>query len=215
MLHDARQVGDSTQGCGVLSQGAGGRPAGSRFARGVRGAAFGALVLSAVASFAAGCSSDDNNTTGANTGGAGGSGGSGGSGGGGDLDSSTSCALQTNVDLYTANMTKPGKFGKLSFLLLQSDPAPPARGDNLWKLKITAANGTPVGQQLTAEISMPSHGHNTPIPPMLSFDAGTGTWTINPVHFSMAGVWRINFVVRDPSDTSIPIDSAEFNFCLE
>jgi hypothetical protein len=218
MLHDARQVSNSSQGCGVLSQEAGSRAAGSRLARGVRGAAFGAFVLLGLASFAAGCAGDDNSGTGGNTGGAGGSGGSGGAGGSGgglDQDSSTSCASRTDVDLYTANMTKKGKMGTHSFLLLQSDPAPPARGDNVWKVKITGPDGTPIGKAVTADISMPEHGHNTPIPPTLTFDAASGVWSINPVHFSMAGKWRIIFTARDPNDTALPLDSAEFNFCVE
>lgn len=184
----------------------------------MRAVIVGALLFLGVASFAA-CSGDDSSATGGNTGGAGGSsggsGGTGGAGGGGDEDASTACADRTDVDLYTANMTKKGKNGSYSFLLVQSDPGPPAKGMNVWKVKVTGPDGMPFAmlKDLKVDISMPEHRHNSPISPVLSYDAASGTFGVNPVYLSMGGKWRILFEVKGAD--ALTIDSAEFFFCVD
>jgi hypothetical protein len=164
-----------------------------------------------------GCSGDSNTATG--SGGSGGSTGSGGSGGGGaggggNVDSSTDCAVRTDVDHYVANMTKQGTNGLMSFLLIQSDPAPPVFGNNVWKLKVTDAAGMPVTKGLTVSVFMPEHGHNSPIPPTITYDAATGVYGLDPIYLSMGGKWRVTFSITDPNDSAIVIDKVEFFFCV-
>src|SRR5262245_24301296 len=54
-----------------------------------------------------------------------------------------SCEGAPNLDTYVANLTKAGKAG-LTFVLVSSDPAPPARGTNTWTLKIDDASAAGV-----------------------------------------------------------------------
>jgi hypothetical protein len=185
--------------------------------RGIRSAGFVAWLLVGSMGFSDSCSGDNSN---AGTGGAGGTGtgtggssGSGGSGGG-DGDGSVACSARTDVDLYSANMTKKGQNGLMSFLLIQSDPAPPVFGVNVWKLKVTGMDGMPVSKGLTVDVFMPDHGHPSPLTPNIIYDAATGVYGLDPIYLSMSGKWRITFNITDPNDSSVVIDKVEFYFCV-
>jgi hypothetical protein len=209
-MHELNPAGELKHLRGVLSH------VSSRLqvaCRVIHAVGIGALFLLAAIGAPAACSDDGNGGTG---GGSGGAGGNGGVDGGGDPDTSTSCAVATGIDTYVANLTKPGRNGVYSFQLVQSDPAPPAEGTNVWKVKVLGGDGMPIANdKLGVDIFMLGHNHNTPIPPIVAYDGGAKTFAINPVHFSMGGTWRITFRVFDPGDDSIPIDSAEFFFCLD
>src|SRR5690348_4131123 len=101
------------------------------------GMRFGWLIVSATAIAAAsfGCSGGDKTGDTANP--VGGSGGSGGS----DTDALVSCTMDPRVDTYTANLKKDGQLKMLTFTLVESTPAPPIRGSNVMKLKVTKADG--------------------------------------------------------------------------
>ena len=196
-----------------------------RVSRAMRAAGIGA-ILSFTAILAVGCSGDSNDGSGAGSGGTGtgagtaGTGGTtsgsgGGSGGGGDLDSSTDCSLRTDIDTYAANMMKKGKNNIMSFLLVQSDPGPPIKGNNAWKIKVTGADGMPVSQGITIRVWMPEHGHDSPSKPTITYDNATGTYGLKPINMSvMGGVWRVSVTMNDNSDPPIPVDLADFNFCI-
>ena len=189
----------------------------------MRAAGLGA-ILSFTAILAVGCSGDSNDGapgsggagTGGTTAGTGGTtSGSGGTGGGGNLDSSTDCSLLADVDTYTANMMKKGKNGIMSFLLVQSDPGPPIMGNNVFKLKVTGADGMPISKGLTIRVWMPAHIHDSSSRPTIRYDAATGTYELNPIDLSrMGGVWQVYLTVNDDGDPPVPIDQAEFNFCI-
>ncbi|HMI88387.1 MAG TPA: hypothetical protein VK550_30095 [Polyangiaceae bacterium] len=187
--------------------------------RSARRAAFGVCVVMGTASVAVACSADDADPGAGGAGGSGGTGaGTGGTGGssvGGSTDGSTDCSLRAEVDTYSANMTKRGKNNIMSFLLIQSDPAPPIKGNNVFKLKVTGSDGMPVSKGLALRVWMPEHRHDSPSLPMVTYDAASGSYTLNPIDLSiMPGVWRISPTINDESDPPIPIDTADFNFCI-
>jgi hypothetical protein len=207
-------VGQS-KGCDILSQVNGYLRMARRASRSV---GLGAVLMLAAMGAPTACSDSGNG----GAGGAGGSGVSGGAGGGSTVDArvdpetSTGCAVITDVDTYVANLTKIGRNGVLSFQVIQSDPAPPAEGSNVWKVRVLGGDGMPIADdELGVEVFMPGHEHNTPIPPIVSYDGATKTFAVNPVHFSMGGRWRITLSVMDPSDPTIPLDSAQFFFCVD
>jgi len=221
MQKASSRTGESSLGCGVLSHDeAHGRPHAEKL-RHSCAARLGVLLIVTAVGFAAGCSDDANPGSAAGAGGSGGSGGSGttgGTGGGGNVDSSTACSVMTNVDSYVANMAKPGKSKIMSFQLVQSNPGPPIKGKNEWKVKITDAAGMPVNKGLTVKVWMPTHGHDSPEAPVISFDAATSTFTLTPVNMStMGGTWRVTLTVNDLSDPSVPVpvDAADFDFCVD
>src|SRR5690349_17023204 len=80
--------------------------------------------------FALGCSDDKTGQTSTPIGGSGGA--------STDTDGSVvKCTMDSRVDTYTANLKKAGQLGMLTFTLVESTPAPPARGTNVMKLKVT------------------------------------------------------------------------------
>jgi hypothetical protein len=134
---------------------------------------------------------------------------------GGAFSGDVSCSDDARVDTYTAKLTKPGENGLLGFELTESDPAPPAKGANTWTLTITDADGNAMSGTLAVELFMPDHGHGTSVPPVVSFDAASGTYTVKPVYLFMPGVWRITLdYYADPAGGK-PVDAASFYFCVE
>jgi hypothetical protein len=182
----------------------------------MRAAAFALLGLIFVVSAPVGCGDSNNGTGGgaaagsAGTGGASG-GGAGGMGGEGDRDGSTGCD-RPDVDKYSANMTKKGINDVMSFVLVQSDPGPPIKGNATVKLKITGADGMPVSSGLVVDVFMPEHNHPSPVSPKITYDAASGTFTLDPVYFFMPGKWRLRFDIVDTTGTLI--DRGEFFFCI-
>jgi len=129
--------------------------------------------------------------------------------------STVSCKGDPRVDVYTANLKRAGQRGMLTFTLVESNPAPPARGNNVLKLRVEM-DGTAVTGDLFAVLKMPDHGHNVQVQPEVTFDASTATYTIDPVYLFMAGVWRLQFdVYAFDSDAGVPIDTGVYFFCIE
>jgi len=219
MQTPSSRTSESSLGCGVLSHDdAHGRCRAEKPRLG-RAARLGMLIIVSAVAFAAGCSDDTNPDAAGGAGGSGGSGGSGttgGSGGAGSADTSTACAVMTDVDTYVANMAKPGKSKIMTFQLVQSNPGPPIKGKNVWNVKITDAAGIPVSKGLAVRVWMPRHGHDSQSAAGISYDAATSQFTLNPVNMStMGGTWRVTLTVNDDSVPVVPIDAADFDFCVD
>jgi hypothetical protein len=213
MQNASSQTGESSVGCGVLSHD--GVLLASAHTGLHRGPArLGMLLVASAFAFAAACSDDA--SPGA-TGGAGASGGSGGSGGAGGMcnATSTACACQTDpMDIYVANMAKPGVNKQLTFQLIQSNPGPPIKGNNDWKVKITDSAGTAVGTGLTVKVWMPKHVHDSLTAPKITYDTASSTFRLNPIDLGlMGGLWRITLMVDDTG--GVTADKADFDFCVE
>lgn len=134
---------------------------------------------------------------------------------GGALAGEVSCTGDARVDTYTAKLAKPGESGVLDFELTESDPAPPAKGQNTWTLTIKDADGNAMTGTLAVDLFMPDHGHGTSVPPVVSFDDASGSYTVKPVYLFMPGVWRITLeYYADPADKK-PLDQVAFFFCIE
>jgi len=210
---------ESSLTCGVLSHDGAQRNPGRKRVLG-KVARFSALLALGAIGFAAGCSGDDANPgSTAGAAGSGGAGGSGGSGGAGGMcnATSTACICQTDpMDTYVANMVKEGTNKAFSFQLVQSTPAPPIKGDNTWKIKITDMAGMPVNKGLTLRVWMPMHRHDSLTPPVVTYDEATSTYSFKPIDLgAMGGIWQVIITVNDPSNPGVPVDSATFNFCVE
>jgi len=108
-----------------------------------------------------------------------GDGGSGGSGGAGSCET------------FTAGLTQLGDEGTVSIVLESSTPAPPARGNNDWIIQLLDTGGTPISDA-TVSITpfMPKHGHGSSVPAVIT-PLGDGRYELNPVNFSMSGVWEV------------------------
>ena len=130
--------------------------------------------------------------------------------------STVSCTDDPRVDVYTANLKKVGQRGVLTFTLVESNPAPPARRTNVLKLRVDDMDGTAVTGDLLAVLKMPDHGHNVQVQPLVTFDASSATYTIDPVYLFMAGVWRLEFdAYAVDSDAGVLLDTGVYFFCIE
>ncbi len=121
------------------------------------------------------------------------------------------CAGDPRVTEYQAGMEAKSEDGSITVSLLDADPAPPAKGDNVWTLKIVDAAGAPVtGATLALQAYMPDHAHSSTVVPEIT-PAGDGTYTLDPVNLFMPGVWEITVDVSPPGGT---VQSVLFTLCI-
>jgi subtilisin family serine protease len=118
------------------------------------------------------------------------------------------CTNDSRVAAYVPNLAVTSAGGGMKFVLVSSDPAPPARGTDIWALRVTDASGQPLPNlSLSVLPFMPDHGHGTSVTPQITSNGG-GNYTVSNLYFFMPGVWRITFTSASPSDT------AAFFFCV-
>jgi hypothetical protein len=133
-----------------------------------------------------------------------------------DTGGSIGCATDPRVETMTANLTKKGDGGKLSFVIAKADFVPPAAETNTWTLKVIDANGQPVKDAMLtfpkdnhpSDPWMPDHGHGGT--PASYKNNGDGTYTVSPLYFFMDGVWSTKVTAAVGSTT----DSTTFTFCV-
>jgi hypothetical protein len=121
------------------------------------------------------------------------------------------CAKDPRADTYSADLTKHGDSGAFTFVLVDSQPAPPAIDSNTWTLRLLDAVGNPVTDATFPQIKtwMPDHGHGSSAIPQAQ-PSGDGTYTIQPLYLFMNGLWQVTFTAQSGSTT----DSAMFSFCI-
>ena len=130
--------------------------------------------------------------------------GSGGSGG------TTSAACGGRAEAFSAGMSKMGEAGKLEFVLVDSNPAPPQQFDNVWTVQLNDASGAAVeGATLTVQTWMPDHEHGSPKQAVVT-DEGGGKYTLEPVNLFMPGYWEVTIGADAAGET----DSAVFKLCI-
>jgi hypothetical protein len=113
---------------------------------------------------------------------------------------------------YAIGLSATGMKG-LKATFVDATPAPPAKNENSWTLKITDGQGNPVnGATLAAAPFMPDHGHGPPALPIVTPMGSDGTYVVNQLDFFMAGIWQVTFTI---TPTSGPADSVVFTFCVD
>jgi YtkA-like len=107
------------------------------------------------------------------------------------------------------SVTSTGK--QMKFTLLSSDPAPPARGTDTWKVAVANASGQPLtALALQVLPFMPDHAHGSSVTPTVSTNQD-GTYTVSNLYLFMPGIWQITFGATPPGGTA---DSAVYYFCV-
>jgi hypothetical protein len=140
------------------------------------------------------------------------------------IDASRGCASDPRVDAYAPGLVKLGAERALRFTLVESRPAPPAMGNNVFTLRVVtsdsaslAGDSKPFRGDLRARLTMPDHEHPPSNPPVITLDTSTDEYTVDSAYFFMAGVWRIEFDAYyhgSPSSGGTPVDSAVYFFCI-
>jgi hypothetical protein len=120
------------------------------------------------------------------------------------------CQNDPRAMTYAPGLSVTSTSGSRKYVLLSSNPSPPARGTDTWTIRITDAAGTAQpGLSVSVLPFMPDHGHGTSV--NASVTANTdGTYKVDPLYFFMPGVWRITFAVP-PNQLN---DVGEFFFCI-
>ncbi len=119
------------------------------------------------------------------------------------------CQNDPRAMTYAPGMSVTSSSGSRKYVLLSADPAPPARGNDTWSMRITDAAGT-AQPGLTVGVLpfMPDHGHGTSVAASVTANQD-GTYTVTPLYFFMPGVWRISFWIGQNQS-----DVGEFFFCI-
>ncbi len=132
---------------------------------------------------------------------------------GGNADAmAVSCQLEDRDDTYVAGLEKTGANG-VTVVLVEATPAPPAKDDNSWLLRVLDGTQTPLpGLEVTVTPFMPDHGHGTPVVTEVTEQAETGEYVADPVNLWMPGLWQTTVEITDNDAIS---DSVMFSFCIE
>jgi hypothetical protein len=122
------------------------------------------------------------------------------------------CVGESRADVYTPGLEKAGRLGAARVRLLESDPAPPIRGDNRWTVEIVATAGAPLdGLVISVTPFMPDHQHGTPVKAVVTAAGTPGRYHLSPVNLFMAGLWQITIDLRNSTGLR---DQAVFAFCV-
>lgn len=138
---------------------------------------------------------------------------------GGHDTNPASCLEDTRDEAYVAGISKTGPAGYV-IAIKDSNPAPPAKGDNLWTVEIRDAAGLPMtGLSVNSASFMPDHGHGTPIIPTVT-ELGEGVYTLDPINLFMPGYWETTVTAIDTKgnedpDDDVDLDSVVFKFCVD
>lgn len=129
--------------------------------------------------------------------------------GGSDTPDAWNCSTESRAEPYAAGMNRVSANG-VKVAIMESTPAPPARGDNVWRVSITDAQDAPMeGMILTVFPWMPDHGHGTSSVAQIA-EVGQGEYTLDPVNLWMAGYWEVTITVGDGVN---PAEEVVFNLC--
>src|SRR5207237_876069 len=74
------------------------------------------------------------------------------------------CATDPRAEAYAVGLDGASSDGALKITFMDSDPAPPAKGNNTFVVKVTDSKGNPVNGATIATVAyMPDHGHYSSI----------------------------------------------------
>jgi hypothetical protein len=133
---------------------------------------------------------------------------------GGAEGEEVACTDDPRVDAFEEGLSKTGP-ADVTVELVSSDPEPPARGDNVWQLKLSDSSGEPMSAvQLVIAAHMPDHGHMSPSTPEATPTDDEGRTTISGLDLFMPGVWLVE-VGLPQADSDKPLVLASFTFCVE
>ncbi len=130
-----------------------------------------------------------------------------------DVEAGTSaCEVDTRDEPYVSGMEKTG--GSVIVQFTSANPAPPAKGSNVWTLKVLrGADRSPLsGAKVVVTPFMPDHGHGASGTPVID-DKGDGSYEVRDIYLSMPGYWRTTVSVT-PSGESTPSE-VQFHLCLD
>jgi len=165
------------------------------------------LLLGCLALVSPACSSDSNDTKAPSDGGMQMD---------GDMPATGVCAGDSGAPPYAAGTSAVSTSG-FKATLVSADPAPPARGQNTFVLKIVDPDGKALPDAAVVGVKtwMPKHGHGSADPKVTR--KSDGSFEVSPIIFSMAGIWevRVSVATGDGAADGGTDDIAVFTLCIE
>jgi hypothetical protein len=139
------------------------------------------------------------------------------SNGGGSSGAVTSqasvCAGDPRATPYAVGLSAQAMDGAFAVSFVDANPAPPAKGENTWTVKITDGSGQPMsGATVTVKPFMPDHGHGSSIVPQVTPMGSDGTYQVSLLELFMPGIWQVTFTLMPASG---PADTVLFTFCVD
>lgn len=123
------------------------------------------------------------------------------------------CDDEDRAARYEPGMIEDGVDSVFKVRLVESTPAPPAKGDNTWIVDVLDyGTSAPVdGATITATPFMPDHNHGTPVQTEIAPTGAPGQFQLDRVNLWMPGLWE----VRIEADANGEHDESVFPFCIE
>lgn len=128
-------------------------------------------------------------------------------------DAFTTCSTEARAMPYRAGMEVRSATGTFTVKLLDSDPAPPVKGNDVWTIEVDDANAAPVDAlDISATPWMPDHGHGTE--PVVVTAQGLGKYRLAPLYLYMHAYWEIRLGIASGSGASAAIEDAMIPICI-
>jgi hypothetical protein len=123
------------------------------------------------------------------------------------------CAGDPRATAYAVGLSAKATDGALAVTFVDANPAPPAKGENTWTVKIADGSGQPMsGATVTVTPFMPDHGHGSSIVPQVSPMGSDGTYEVSLLELFMPGIWQVTFTITPASG---PPGTVVFTFCVD
>jgi YtkA-like len=126
-------------------------------------------------------------------------------------DQPVDCSKETRDDDIVAGLQKTGDRGQVTFRLMSTAPAPPARLDNTWTLHMESGGQPLDGATVGAKPFMPDHRHGTAIKPVITPMGTPGDYKFDQLNLWMPGLWEITFEATPASGAK---DVTVFRVCI-
>jgi len=110
------------------------------------------------------------------------------------------------------SLEKPSAAGVYRVALVPPAQAPAINQLHIWKVKLAAADGTPVhGARFAVDGGMPQHGHGLPTQPRVTRELADGSYQLDGMKFSMTGWWEVKLAIEGPQGA----DKVTFNTVVD
>ncbi len=120
------------------------------------------------------------------------------SGGDATADAYVGCNGDKRINLTAFPMDVASNDGALTLRFLSADPSVPLAGENTWTMSVqTASGGKADITAIAGAAFMPDHGHPSAKTPLIT-QQPDGTWKLQEIYLTMAGVWRITLTLKQP-----------------
>lgn len=129
----------------------------------------------------------------------------------GDDAAARGCAAEPRGEAYTLGMSHAGQ--RSSIAITAAEPAPPARGDNTWRVVVRDPSGRPIeGATVEVEPYMPDHMHGTSVRATVTPTGSPGELELARVNLFMPGLWDVTLRAALPDGGQ---DAVVFRFCVD